>query len=266
MARQQDNHTHAVACSTHIGRTHQKNQDSGGAWTGIRRDGTPASLVVVADGVSAGQYSERASRLASDLLRDRVLEELLQGEGDVSALLGILVQAGEEASRLIAEQSRDLVASSDATTLAAAICVDRQAVGIWCGDSRVYRVAHSAATRLTRDHSWAEGVVSHGLMSAEQASRDPRAHMITRWLGPQEEALPGIDTFEVSAELGDIILCCTDGLYAYMTPPEGRDEDLSHFLAKGDGSLQSRLDRMVNSALARGGHDDITGAAIEVTS
>src|SRR5690349_13092992 len=65
-----------TAFKTDIGKKHHVNQDSGGAWSWERTDGTLASLLVVADGVSAGRNSEGASRLAVELVYGRVAEML----------------------------------------------------------------------------------------------------------------------------------------------------------------------------------------------
>lgn len=255
---------HRVACATHIGRTHQKNQDTGGAWTWIRVDGTPVSLAVVADGVSAGLRSEVASRLVVESIRDRLTPELQGDSNDTDFLLTVLTETATRASIEIAQGAGPNVPSADATTLTAAFCVGSEAAGVWCGDSRVYHLTAKDAAPLTRDHSWAENAVSRGLMTAEQAARDPRAHMITRWLGPQEEA-PEVETFRLRLEPGEALLCCSDGFYSYFVPPSGRESEMARILLQPRSTLRANLDRLVHIALDRGGHDDITGAAVYST-
>lgn len=264
MLRQPTGLTHHVASSTHIGRSHRKNQDTGGAWTWERPDGVPASLAVVADGVSAGENSERASRLALETIWSTVGPRLEAGD-EIESVLEVLVQAAERASQAIAAQTSHGT-GSDATTLSAAVCIGAEVAGAWCGDSRAYHLSPEGVARLTTDHSWAEGVVSHGLMTAEQAASDPRAHMITRWLGPQEGHPPSVDTFRQQLGPGDALLCCSDGLYMYFIPPEGEEKDMAAILLDGPGDLAARLERLVTISLKRGGHDDITGAAVQVTA
>ncbi len=254
---------HRVACSTRIGRTHQKNQDTGGAWTWTSTDGLPVSLAIVADGVSAGVNSERASRLAVDAVRSAVADSVLKGSTGVDELLEIMSRAVRSASEKISGEVQDPGSTLNVTTVVAAICTGQDVAGVWCGDSRAYHLAGSGVTRLTRDHSWAEGVVSQGLMSDEQAARDPRAHMITRWLGPQEPTTPEIDTFRLRLQPGEMVLVCSDGLYAYFNPPDGREPELQHAFRDGIG-LQSGMDELVATALHRGGHDDVTGAIIQL--
>jgi serine/threonine protein phosphatase PrpC len=256
---------HQIACTTHKGRTHRKNQDTGGAWTWTREDGTPASLVVVADGVSSGAHSEDASRLAAGLLHDRLEESLRDGTDGTDTLVRLLLDAAEGASRAISDRAQSMSGQADATTLVAGLLVGVEAAGVWCGDSRAYVARPDDILRLTRDHSWAEGVVSHGLMTVEQAARDPRAHMITRWLGPQDSGGAGVESFTLQVLPGDVLLCASDGLYMYFSPPDGAEREMGEML-RGNGTLQDNMDRLAGLALDRGGHDDITGAAIRVVS
>ena len=255
---------HLVACRSHIGLTHRKNQDAGGAWSVQRVNGVPASLVVVADGVSSGATSEQASRLVVDLIRARVKPLLESKETNIDGLLRAVVAAASEASRAIAKQAQPAAGQPDATTVVAAVGIGTQAAGVWCGDSRIYGLRAGSARRLTRDHSWAEGMVQRGLMSAEEAARDARARMITRWLGPQEGGSPGIEAFRASLKVGDALLCCSDGLYAYFEPPHGTEKEMAEAVRGHPEHLERALEELERAALRRGGHDDITAAVMVI--
>jgi serine/threonine protein phosphatase PrpC len=188
--------------------------------------------------------------------------------GNVTAslddLLDVGVQAAGRASRDIATQAQAGGDSADATTLAVSLSVGTEAGGLWCGDSRVYLIREDVVLPMTRDHSWAEAVVYHGLMSADQAARDPRAHMITSWLGAQDPQSPVIETFRIQFPPHAVLLSCSDGLYSYVAPIDGDTDALRLLAAPRREDLQARLDSLVTLALARGGHDDVTGAAIQV--
>jgi protein phosphatase len=258
--------SHVVACSTHIGNHHRVNQDAGGAWNWTRPDGTPTSLLVVADGVSAGRHSEAASQLTVEVVHER-LEPLLQDpDHNLDALLDALIETVKEASHQVAQRPHHSVSSADATTVVAVACVGDEGAGVWCGDSRVYRIVDGSAERLTRDHSWAEGVVSHGIMAAEDAARDPRARMITRWLGPPDQDDPGVESFRFDLRSGDVALCCTDGLYMYFSPPISEESEMAAVLGRHGADLQAGVDELVEMALQRGGHDNITAAATLASS
>jgi len=254
--------SHAVAFKTDIGHKHHVNQDAGGAWTFLRADGLPASLIIVADGVSAGRSSEGASKLVVDVLEKRLSPLMADPQKNIDALVSALLETAREANVEVAQRPHHSISSADATTLVAAVCVGEEGGGVWCGDSRVYHVSGQNLTRLTRDHSWAEGVVSHGIMSAEDAARDPRAHMITRWLGPPAKEDPGIESFRFNLSPGEIVMCCTDGLYMYFSPPASEEIEMAHTLASFAGNLQAGIDHLVGIALQRGGRDNVTAAAI----
>jgi serine/threonine protein phosphatase PrpC len=254
--------SHVVAFRTDIGHKHHVNQDAGGAWTWTRPDGLSASLTIVADGVSAGRSSEGASKLVVDVLEKRLSPLMADPQKNIDALVSALLETAREANIEVAQRPHHSISSADATTLVAALCVGEEGGGVWCGDSRVYHVSGQHLTRLTRDHSWAEGVVSHGIMSAEDAARDPRAHMITRWLGPPAKEDPGIETFRFTLSPGDIVMCCTDGLYMYFAPPASAEIEMAQTLASYAGNLQGGIDHLVEVALQRGGRDNVTAAAI----
>lgn len=253
-----------TAYKTDIGRKHHVNQDAGGAWSWVRPDGSVASLLVVADGVSAGRNSEGASRLAVDVVYERIASLLERETADVDEVLASLVQAIKDANHQIAARPHLAIGNADATTIVAAFTVGEEGAGAWVGDSRIYRVAGEDISRLTVDHSWAQGVVSRGLMSEEQAARDHRAHMIMRWLGPPDQDDPGIDTFRVQLDVGDIVFCCTDGLYMYFAPPVAREGEMARIFCAHPDHLSGAIDQLVDTALARGGYDNITVAAVRV--
>jgi serine/threonine protein phosphatase PrpC len=250
----------SVAIRSDIGNHHPVNQDAGGAWVFSRGTGT-AALLVVADGVSAGQHSEEASRLTVELVHEHMAPVLSDPGADLPRCGKALVDAIAEANRQIAQRPYAAVTSADSTTVVATVALGDGVVGAWVGDSRVYRVRSQEVTQLSVDHSWAEGVVSRGLMSPEQAAADPRAHVIMRWLGPPEDRDPGIETFETGLGDGDVLLCCTDGLYMYFAPPSGSEDEVARTLSEHQ-DLEAALAALVRTALRRGGYDNITVAAL----
>jgi serine/threonine protein phosphatase PrpC len=259
-----DRQSHRIGFKTEIGRSHRVNQDAGGAWTVTRSDGLPATLLVVADGVSAGRHSEDVSRFVSELLFERFKPLLEDTSWTVPALLEKLAEETTELNRAVANRPDTPPSSADATTLATVVCVGERGGGVWIGDSRVYRFDGATAMQLTRDHSWAENAVSGGIMTAERASRDPRAHMITRWLGPPDREDPGVETFGFNLAPGSVVMCCSDGLYTYFSPPDSSAEEMAGLVQAHIPDLQSAADHLVDRAIERGGHDDITIAALQL--
>ena len=71
---------------------------------------------------------------------------------------------------------------------------------------------------------------------------------------------------DLSLKPGEIVLCCSDGLYSYFAPPLGSEDEIGGTLENSGTDLQAGIERLVSRALQRGGHDDITGAGIRVLS
>jgi serine/threonine protein phosphatase PrpC len=255
---------HRIAFKTDMGRSHRVNQDAGGAWTFTRPDGQAATLLVVADGVSAGRRSQDVSRLVSQVLSARIFPLVQDPAWTVDRLLEELAGQVRALNHEIASRPHSSPASADATTLVAAVCVGDRGAGLWVGDSRLYRLEGADVTQLTRDHSWAEGAVSGGFMTAEQAAADPRAHMITRWLGPPDREDPGIESFYFDLNPDSVILCCSDGLYGYFSPPISSAAEMAALVQAHVPDLQAAAAHLVDRALERGGHDDITVAALQL--
>jgi PPM family protein phosphatase len=257
--------THEVGYRSDVGLSRSINQDAGGAWTWTRPDGSPASLLVVADGVSAGRHSEEASKLTVDLIFERLAPLISETTSNLEALAENLKDAAKLANQEITKRVYHSLSTADSTTLVTVVCLGGEGGGVWCGDSRVYRLTPHGAVQLTIDHSWAEQAVKAGLLNVEEASRDPRAHMITRWLGPPAKEDPGIEEFRFTLQPGDAVMCCTDGLYGYFVPPASNEEDDIARMLSGDlDGLDTRVSRLVDIALERGGRDNITVAVLGV--
>lgn len=118
------------------------------------------------------------------------------------------------------------------------------------GDSRVYRVRGGRCTQLTRDHSVVEKMIAEGLLSEEQALTHPSSHILTRSLG-QPDASLDLSSHEVQA--GDVMLVCSDGLWAYAPTAE-----VQQALVKPGASTASIADTLLHLALAGEAGDNIS--------
>jgi serine/threonine protein phosphatase PrpC len=146
-------------------------------------------------------------------------------------------------------------------TLVSAVCRDSELAIGWVGDSRAYWIAGESSCRLTVDDSWAQEQIEGGLMSAEQAAGDPRAHSITRWLGADApDEAPHLVTLSPT-EPGRLVLC-SDGLWNYM-PGAGEIHALLDALPP-ESAVLSAAHSLADTALAAGGRDNITVAVVNV--
>jgi serine/threonine protein phosphatase PrpC len=137
---------------------------------------------------------------------------------------------------------------------------DEIAVG-WVGDSRAYWIDPDGARQLTIDDSWAEEQIREGLLTAQEAFRDPRSHSITHWVGADAPARPPRVTVLRREGPGRLLLC-SDGLWNYA-PTAGELAGLIEALP--EGAAPAAIARaLTETALARGGRDNITVAVIDV--
>jgi serine/threonine protein phosphatase PrpC len=108
---------------------------------------------------------------------------------------------------------------SPACTYVAAVVRGGDAVVSWIGDSRAYWLAVDGSSRvLSTDDSWAEEIANAGLISRDEAARDRRAHVLTRWLGRDA---PGGPAHARRVRLGvpGLLLLCSDGLWNHLPDP-----------------------------------------------
>lgn len=246
-----------LAARTDPGRSHPTNQDAF-AISGPGQGGA-GSIVVVCDGVSNSQTPEAASTTAARVAHDVLAAaEKLGGEAMREAIL----QAHAAVCALPFDRQAEL--DPPATTIVAACVHEGGTVVGWLGDSRAYWFGDGPPRLLTRDHSWMAMVLDRGEMSLEAAGRDPRAHALLHCLGTTDFAgasscaEPGVVTVP---EGPGWLLLCSDGLWNYA------DTAAAVATAAGEGLRGDAADlcaRLVAFALASGGRDNVTVAAVRL--
>jgi serine/threonine protein phosphatase PrpC len=224
-----------------------------------------AAVAIVCDGVSSSARPDEASETAAEVAAG-TLAAALRADGSPVAATQEAIHA---ADRAVIELAACAVIDPDAasplapacTVVSAVVTGDAITVG-WVGDSRAYWIpqAHtdSTPTRLTRDDSWLTQVVSAGTMTPAQAAADRRAHAITAWLGEEANQIdPHVVT--IKPEGPGVVVVCTDGLWNYF---DTVDELVAALPAQALEAPFDAARRLVEIALRRGGHDNITVAVL----
>jgi PPM family protein phosphatase len=245
----------ALAGVSDRGHVHLRNEDA--MALGRRPDeGPPVALAaVVCDGVSTVRRPELASRTATSVALDALLDGVDAGE---ARMLGAIHAAADAVARLAPGRP-----DAPSCTLVAGYLDGPDITVGWVGDSRAYWIAEDGAGKLlTADHSWAAEMVAAGIIDAATAMRDPRAHAITRWLGADSEPEPGITTF-TPTEAG-VLLLCTDGLWNYE--PDEAELAAVVLPALARGGPRAAAVALTTLALDAGGRDNITVVCIPVPS
>jgi protein phosphatase len=119
------------------------------------------------------------------------------------------------------------------------------------GDSRVYLFRGGRLQRITVDHSLVEEYLRLGKINQEEAKSFPNKNIILRALGQQKVVDVEINTHE--PQPGDVFLLCSDGLSG-MVP----DDVMQSILVKANGNLDTAAKKLIDTANANGGVDNVT--------
>jgi PPM family protein phosphatase len=212
--------------------------------------GDPWIVLAVADGIGGHAAGEVASSMAVDFLKDDLAKRRAE-DGAAGVTAGILEESFLRINREIflrAAQYAEL--NGMGTTLVAAVFDGSWSVAANVGDSRIYLVRDEALSQISHDHSWAAEQRRGRGLTAEDISRSPFRHMVTRSIGYTGTVL--VDTFPLELRADDALLLCTDGLYGALA-----EKDVLKIISKhADPSAAAAA--LVKAANKAGGRDNIT--------
>lgn len=237
---------------TDTGRARTNNEDAVAAFepadAALRAE--RGCLYVVADGMGGHAAGEVASRYAVAAIVHAYYH--LPWGGPESTLRAAIraANAAIYAEGLAAAERKGM----GCTVVVAAVLASRATVAN-AGDSRAYLLRGDVLRQVSLDHSWVAEQLANGALTPAQAATHPGRNILTRNLGHGPEAEPTVADLELQA--GDRLLLCTDGLWGPVPDPQ-----LSVLLGDGDASLAAA--RLVDSANAAGGPDNIGVAVVIV--
>jgi protein phosphatase len=204
-------------------------------------------LCVVCDGMGG----HAAGREASELAVITILEAFERAQ-DGTDPAEVLRASIDEANRAVYEMcASEVVFGRPGSTVVALLMHSGGTEIAHVGDSRAYMIHDGKVARVTRDHSLVQELVERGLITPEQAARHPDANRITRALGMTPEVDIEVRSAPLLHAAGDVFVLCSDGLSDLV-----EDEEILGIA--GAGPLTEAVDKLVNLANARGGHDNIT--------
>lgn len=252
---------------TDVGRVRTLNEDSylvaalgrdavvmKGTTTTLTVPQTPA-LLVVADGVGGAASGEIASLMATDTmfieLRRKYESDWPRTQGGVESALRAAIAAANHV--IFTYSSGNPQHRGMATTATLAVVHDSMITIAQVGDSRAYLVRGGVARQLTKDQSLIQRLVDAGEMTESEAANSDRRNIILQALGSESTVAP--DMYKEQAEVGDVLVLCSDGLSNLVSA-----NDIAR-IALADDNMETVCERLVASANARGGHDNITVVA-----
>lgn len=253
-----------IVLITDRGRVHVGNEDAAAAGL-VGTDRTPGSVptmaVAVCDGVSTSDDAHTAAAAAADA----GVREMLAGLAAVKSVRASVLFGLAAAAVAAADEGKGSANAPSCTYTAVAVVPNPDgtldiAVGN-VGDSRAYWLPDPPAlpVRLTVDDSVAQELITAGA-AADSAEVVRGAHTLTRWLGADAAATPwthsSVQTLTLAGP-GSLLLC-SDGLWNYLPDAAG----IAHAYTGADPT--ARACALIEYALAAGGEDNITVAAITI--
>jgi len=126
------------------------------------------------------------------------------------------------------------------------------------GDSRTYRLRNGHLQQLTQDHTLVQQQVEEGLISSDKVKNHPLRNVIFRAVGLDGEL--ALDLIRGNISAGDLFLLCSDGL-TDMIP-----DDLIQEILLSDIDVHAQVDKLIETAISAGGHDNITAVMSAIKS
>jgi protein phosphatase len=213
-------------------------------------------VLVVADGMGGHAGGEVASRLAICGIVSRGLDLpdwffRLDERGTPVVERRAQEFLQDIGAELVEKGRRDAALRGMGTTLTAARSYGRDLLIVHVGDSRAYLYRNRQLLRLTKDHTYVQLLVDGGQLRPEEAARSKTRHILTNVLGGSTERV-NVDVDLLRLENGDRVLLCSDGLTDLVD-----DEMIRRALTEAPVSSDACA-RLVQLALERGGHDNVT--------
>lgn len=230
---------------THTGKVRSHNEDAYGMYPDL-------SLFILADGLGGHAGGEVASRLAVEVLKDKITSNYNILREVRSNIINAIKNAN---TRIILEASKDDSLHDMGTTIVVVKVENDKAIVAHVGDSRAYLVREDKITQITKDHTVAEEYIRAGLLTPEEAVYSPYKSVISRALGISNNA--GVEISDVQLRSGDTLLLCTDGLTNML-----QDRDILSAVMELVPSPEKITERLINQANKNGGIDNITVIAI----
>jgi protein phosphatase len=230
-------------------------------------DPTPVMIAVVADGIGGHKAGEIASKVAVAT----IISSLAESDGTDPTWL--LKSALLEANHSITIEAEDNESRRGmGSTVVCALVLNYSLYIATLGDSRIYLIRDNSIQQLNIDHTWVQEALDIGVINEEEARSHPRRHLIRSYLGSADPIHPDLRLYldpEENQEQakanqglplipGDQVMLCSDGLTDLVSDEEILD------ISKTKGDKQDALNKLVEMANLRGGHDNITAVLLQV--
>lgn len=238
-----------VAFVSDVGQVRPHNEDNGCYIK--NKDGI--LLVVVADGMGGHQAGDVASFMTTDILSKKWQEtNNLETPAMIEAWLKEAVT--DVNKQIFKHAETNVTCQGMGTTLVAVVCTKQFVTYAHIGDSRAYLMNGDSFVQKTVDHSLVNELVRSGQITEVEAENHPRRNVLLRALGTETSIKLDIET--INWDEGSYILLCSDGLSNKVSDKE------MYEVIRQEGSLDTKVSKLVSLANERGGEDNISIALV----
>lgn len=226
----------------------------------------PGLLAIIADGIGGHRAGEIAAEIAIETITQVI------AASDASQPVLTLHEAIQQASQAIYQQAQSEPSQRGmGSTCACCWIIGDRLYTATVGDSRIYLVRNGAIQQISTDHTWVQEAIDGGMLPLSQARRHPNAHVIRRYLGSRQPAIPDMrlklnnleNDRQAETNQGfalkpdDRLLLCSDGLTDLV-----EDHEILDYLQSRP--LETALQQLVLLSNQRGGHDNITIIGMQI--
>jgi protein phosphatase len=233
-----------VAGRSDVGLVRENNEDSG--FIG-------KNIILVADGMGGHAAGELASSTAVAVAAR--FDNLFSNKKETAASISnIPKQITLEIKSAI---SKDQTRSGMGTTLSACLMQNGILKIVNVGDSRIYLIRKQQISLLTKDQTYVQSLIDNNEITLEESRTHAQRSLLLQAIDGVSEVVPEVK--EISLELGDRIILCSDGLSNVV-----RDEEILNAVKSFDnvGAVSS----LIEKALEHGAPDNVTVVVADVVS
>ncbi len=254
----------ALVSLSHQGKVRLNNEDRLAFQSYLTDEQTPRHvlLAVLSDGIGGNRAGEVAAQIGVESILEKFGKIKLLDDPE-GTLKEVIIAANLEV--INASAVKPELKGMGATCICALIIERKLYLGS-LGDSRAYLLRKRTLRQLNFDHTWLEDASWGNIRDKKGIARNhPLAHVLSRYLGSSHPAL--VDTrlrpekrpFQAnsipisSLDLikNDQIILCSDGLTDMLT-----DREIKGAVQGKD--LQEDIQRLIQLALEKGGHDNVS--------
>ncbi len=246
-----------AACGCHVGKVRKNNEDNfffdgrclEEVNRGLKEVVTMSAVLrkelclAVFDGMGGENFGETASYAAAACLRDstkRLRDYVIPARQ-------FLNESSQIINRAVVQKAKDLYTERMGSTMVELYFTWRSVYVCNVGDSRAYRLRNGELLQISEDHV------------EKRRDKSTRKAPLTQYLGldPEEYRL---EPYIAKGDLkkGDQYLLCSDGLTDMLT-----NIDISVAMSE-ECSVEQKVKNLIETALDRGGRDNITVIVISI--